>query len=275
MIPAMDGWGHRLREARTRVGLTRAELAQRSGVTASTIKSYETGARHASRPHLTAVLDALRLDRGERATIFQSAGFAPDSRSAASLPDAEMYSAEDAAAAIERYHWPAFVLDKFLGVVAANRMAQRLWNVDLATEFLDPLDRNLMIVATNPRFADRVTNWDEAVGYIVSAWKDQDWWSEELEKPGPLLAALMERFMKGDSGYVARLLELWQVPPVEWQQKMRWSYPVTWDEPGIGPLRFECLVGTASELQGLAFNDWIPVDAETWQRLEQIETRLR
>ncbi len=78
--------------------------------------------------------------------------------------------------------------------------------------------------------------------------------------------------MEGDPRYVTRFFELWQkVPPTE--PKIRWSYPVVWTEPGLGVLRFEAVVNQANEPDGLAFNDWMPLDAATWEALEQIRKR--
>ncbi len=222
------------------------------------------------------MLDELRVERDERRAILESAGFAPDDRSF--MPDdrlrAESLSLDEAAAAVERARWPCFVVDKFLSVAAANPVAQALWGVDMMSEFPDPLDRNLLSVATNPRFADRVVNWEEAVGHIIAERKAHDWAPEHLDQPSPYLAAQLERFMSGESKYVTKLGDLWQRAPEQWAQKMRWSYPVIWNEPGIGELRFECLTGITSGLAGLAFNDWIPVDAETWTALEKVKNRL-
>ena len=36
-----------------------------------------------------------------------------------------------------------------------------------------------------------------------------------------------------------------------------------------------CMVNPASEPDGLAFNDWIPLDGETWAALVQLEKLRR
>jgi len=79
--------------------------------------------------------------------------------------------------------------------------------------------------------------------------------------------------MEGDPKYVARFLQLWETAPSAWDKKARWTYPVVWDEPGIGILRFESIASPANDPDGLAFNDWIPLDAATWQGLEQLKAR--
>ena len=54
---------------------------------------------------------------------------------------------------------------------------------------------------------------------------------------------------------------------------MRWGYRVVWRDEEFGEMRFHGIVGTASEPSGLGFNDWIPLDAETWAVLERVKTR--
>ena len=52
--------------------------------------------------------------------------------------------------------------------------------------------------------------------------------------------------------------------------KVRWSYPITWREPGIGDIAFLSLVSIASEPDALSFNDWIPIDPASHARLAQV-----
>ena len=105
---------------------------------------------------------------------------------------------------------------------------------DLQVEFADPIDRNLLSVASNPRFADRCLNWDEAIGAIVAVFKAHDWSPEHVEDPGPYFAGVMERFLQGDPKYVRRFLDVWESAPSSWNKKVRWTYPIVWNEPGVG-----------------------------------------
>ena len=57
--------------------------------------------------------------------------------------------------------------------------------------------------------------------------------------------------------------------------KVQWTYPLTWDEPGIGQIHFHCLVTDAGETDALAFNDWIPADATSHLLLERALERRR
>jgi transcriptional regulator with XRE-family HTH domain len=273
MMPAMDEWRRALRDARERLGLSRDEAACLSGVSMNTVKSYELGRRRPLRHHLGAVLTAYRLNREEQRPILEGAGFVANDGPEHDGSNHLWHSADEAEAEVQRHDWPAFVLDEFVRVVAANDAAQRLWGVDLRHEFTSSVDRNLLSVASNPRFADRCVNWDETIGIVASVFKAHDWAPERVEQPGPYFAAVLDQFMRGDEQYVARFLKAWNAAPSSWERKARFTYPVVWDEPGIGIMRFESLASPANDPDGLAFNDWIPLDAATWRGLEELKAR--
>ncbi len=256
-----------------RLKLSREEAACLAAVSHGTVKSYELGRRRPSPHHLRALLTAYQLNHEERCAILEGAGFVGDDRMANENVVRIYFTAEEAGADVQRRAWPAFVLDEFSRVVAANDVVQRLWGVDLRHEFTNPIERNLLSLASQPRFADRCVNWDEAIGLILTVFKAHDWAPGRVEDPGPYFASVMEHFMKGDPKYVARFLKLWEEAPSVWDKKERFTFPVVWDEPGIGIMRFESLQSSASDPLGLAFNDWIPLDAATWQRLEQLKAR--
>jgi transcriptional regulator with XRE-family HTH domain len=271
-MPGMDDWRRLLVEARRSVGVSRQQLAELASLSADTLKSYELGPRRPSRGRLTAVLDALKIERKTRNAILAAAGFVPDGMTMLPGEPRGGFSHAEAATLIDTLRWPAFVLDEFVTVVAANEVAQRLWGVDLRTEYADPIDRNLLSVASDPRFADRCLNWDEAISTVMSVFKRKEWGHiEELEDPSPIFAAVLERFLAGRPEYVARLSRVWEkTPSTRWDRKMRWSYPVVWKDPAEGTVRFECTVTVASHADSTNFNDWIPVDAQSWETLERI-----
>ncbi len=268
MIDGMhdDAWRRQLRSARKMLGLNLRAVAARAGLSYETVRGYENGRRTPRRESFVLVLDAMGLGHVERRLLMASAGFAPEDRGARS-PGETWYSADEAVEETRRFRWPAFVLDEFARVVGANDAAQRLWGVDLRHEFLDPVARNLLSVASDPRFAERCVNWDEAIGAIVAVFKAHDWAPARIESPPPYFGAVLERFLQGDPAYVARFAEIWQAAPDVWQKKARWTYPVVWQQPGVGVMRFEAITTSASDVEGLAFNDWIPLDAATWDAL--------
>lgn len=212
----------------------------------------------------------LQIDRMQRNAILLSAGYAADGDQLG--PDRTpgfMFSPDEARHHIEQMPWPAFVANEFLEVVSANSVAQRLWRVDFSHDLLRPLQRNLLGVASSKRFIGCVRNWDEALTYVLGVFKGHHRGPVDPDNPGPYFSKVMDDFFSGDAAYVARFESVWQrTAPLE--HKVRWFYPVVWSEPGVGQMSFRCLVTTANDPDGLAFNDWIPEDATTWDNIAKM-----
>ena len=270
--PASD-WSQMLRQVRKSLRLSRAALADRAGVSAETVKAYELGLRHPSRALLTAILDAIKAERGLRDAILVSAGFASDSALlGADLAPRYYFTLEEAQTHLDEMPWPAFVMNEYTEVMAANRLVEKLWGVGVE-DYPDQTDRNIIRFASDPRFGDRLMNWDDMMRVGVAIFKGHHRGGETIEAPSSYFGRILEDFLSGDPGYVSRLAQLWAETPPN-TPKSRWKYSVVWDEPGIGCMRFLSTVTTCNESLGLAFNDWIPVDADTWTRVEQLRLRV-
>jgi transcriptional regulator with XRE-family HTH domain len=269
-----DDWRTMLRATRRMLSLTQRELAGRAGMSVEAVRAYEDGRRNPSREHLGRLLSALEVDRAWRNRLLLAAGFAPDGmeQRPANI-DEWWFTVEEAKEEIERYHWPSFVLAERGEVTWANAAAQGLWGVDMTTEFLDPIERNLLSVATMPRFADRCANWDEAVATLLWMFKAYHRGAENPEDPSPYFAAVLQRFMEGDPKYVAMFGELWERATDAYPAKIRLDYPIVWEQPGVGTLRFKCIVSTMNEPDGISVHDWIPADAATWEALGRVVGR--
>jgi transcriptional regulator with XRE-family HTH domain len=269
----MEAWSTMLRDARLATGLSRAGLSERCGISAQTIKSYELGLRHPSRELLTVLLDELKTDRLFRNQILAGAGFAPDGDQLGPRNPDYAFSLDEAKERIAACAWPACVMTELMDVLDANALARQVWDVDLATEFTGPLERNMMTVATEPRFADRVINWEEMLSVGIARWKGHHRGPEDLsEGASAYFAAVMQRLFAGDPGYLQRLVALWDtVEPIS--PKVWWSYPVVWDHLAVGRLDFEVTCSPANERDGFYFHDWLPVNTVTWERLEQLRAR--
>ncbi len=265
---ATNDWHTALQAARKSLGIGRAELARRCGISADSLRAYEGGRRKPSRQRLDALLSALKLDRLEANQVRHALGFAADYLRIGMLDPSFMFSLEELTKWVESIPWPQFVLDENVEVVVANSVAQRVWGVDFQREFLNLQQRNLTSVATTPRFADRAVNWEEMVAYNVAVWKGHHLGPESLDQPSPYFNAVLTELAKGDPKYVGRFLEVWQRTPPK-TPKVRDRYPVIWRDPDHGEMRFLALSSTANEWEGLAFHDWIPTDAPTWEALNR------
>jgi transcriptional regulator with XRE-family HTH domain len=268
-----SAWRQQLRAAREDRQISQRQLAELVGLSTESVRAYESGRRTPDREHLVRLLDGLKLEISQRDSILEGAGFVAEGSPHLADPDF-YFTLEQALKEVQQHPWPAFVNNEWSEVVVANEVAQQLWGVDLRHEYTDPIDRNLLSVASTPQFAERVANWDEAVGVLVAVWKGHHRGAEDLDAPSPYFASVMQRFLNGDPQYVARFLTLWQnVQPRT--PKVRWWYPIVWNEPGVGVMRFRCFAGDADETNGLAFNDWIPLDSESWVALERVKKLRR
>jgi len=273
MQPSSNVWSQRLLAARKALKLTRAKLATLAGVSAQTVKAYELGLRRPSRSLLAALLDALKMDRAGRDEVFQSAGFAAiGAQIGPAVQPGYRYTLPEAQEYVDSLPWPSFVVDDLMRVVVANVPAQAVWGVNLARDFPDTNARNMLRFASDPQFASKLANWDEVVSVGISIFKGHHLGAETLEAPSTFFQQILQDLTKGDAQYVSRFFALFErVAPA--QAKVRWGYSVTWDEPELGHLRFQALITEANEPRGHAFNDWVPVDAETWERLAVLVER--
>jgi hypothetical protein len=94
-------------------------------------------------------------------------------------------------------------------------------------------------------------------------------WDEQVVASHPYFQATIQRFLQGDVRYVQRFLAVWaKTPPGSF--KWRFSYPIDWEHPEAGLLRFRVCVNPASHQDSLSFNDWIPLDSASWAGLERL-----
>ncbi len=271
-------WSHHLRSAREELGLSRPAAAELASVSAETIKGYELGRRKPSRELLEQIITALGIEQAERNSILTGAGFV----GTATLFPPEVapdyyFTRDQVAEEIERAPWPACVVNDRMDVVAANRLVLTLWDVDFERELTGPGERNLLSIASTPHFVERVENWEEAVGVAVAILKGHHTHRGGVSEPedsSGYFASVLQHFLDGDPKYVARFLTVWQDTPAR-EAKCHWDFPVVWRDEDHGTLRFRVAISVASEPDGLMFNDWIPLDAATWEALERLKRKGR
>ena len=259
-----------LRRAREKAGLTQAELGRLASSSESAIRSYESEnvsrQRNPNRAHLESILKIVYASRDEATSIMEGFGysvsrtlFPPEL-----FPD-YFFSQEQLDDYVERVPWPEFVVNTAVDIVAANKAAERLWGTTLTEERARSRNgvANLLAVASQPRIAERLVNWDECLRLVLGTLKGTPERPEALDQPSNRLEHVLQDFAGGNPAVVSRLVEIWSnSPPLP--AKVRWDYPVVWRDPEAGELRFHAIVSTASEPAGLAFNDWHPADAGAW-----------
>lgn len=273
MMPVMDDWRASLALARGNLGLSRSRLGELAGVSAATIRGYEDGSRHPKRESLEAILDALRLERVAGNAIRDGAGFASVHSLFAHQPR-YYFDLSELDEEVERVAWPEFVTNDSFEIVAANRTASAVWGVDARDELRRraPSERNLLAIASERRFHELIENWDDIVEFLAAMYKSKGDGPEDLVEPSPYLAGVLTQFTQNNPAMLARLLAAWnRAKP--YAAKVRETYSVIWNDETCGRMVFSCMITTANERDGLAFNDWIPADAETWGVLERVKIR--
>jgi transcriptional regulator with XRE-family HTH domain len=257
-----------MRTGRRERGVSVAQLSARSGLSVSAIKSYENGTRHPSQTALGSIINALGTPREEANRILAGAGYAVDWYTLLN----ERYTSDLPwlAQAVQRSPWPVFVTNQGIDLAYWNAAFEAVWDVDLATEFKEPGDRNFLARASDPRFADCFENYDEAVTFMIGLAKgDPRWQQQNPERVAPWLKAPAERFLSGDPAYIKRFFELWEkAPPLP--HRSRHMYDVRWRYRRSLSLHFTGILTVVDIWNELSWTDWIPGDAETWFALRQI-----
>jgi transcriptional regulator with XRE-family HTH domain len=254
-------WALAIRQDRRRKRLSRPEIARRSGLSLSAVKAYETGARHPSREALTAIIDALGMTSAQGNPVLAGAGYATNWRAIFH----EAYGPRDLSwftEQVELVTWPVFVTNEASDIVAANRVFRALIGIPPAEALPRPDKWNFIAMATHPWWADRVDNWDEAMSWALGLAKTGLRRQINLERPAPWSIESYAQLLKGDPGYIARMLKLWEpAEPVEHTTRMR--YPARWRHDTGEVLRFSAIVHVADVWEVYAWHDWIPEDPET------------
>jgi len=229
------------------------------------------------RDHLLAVLRAVEATQHEVNDVLSDAGFA-EIRTLFPLSEYPSYffRLDELDDAVAKIPWPVFVSSDAVEVLAANADMQAVWDVDFDYErsWRTRPQMNLLSVASHHHFADRVVNWREVVGTIASVHKGRPYGAASLDSLTPLLEDVLREFASGDPAFLAELLDVWaNTPPMP--AKVRQHYRVVWRDRDFGEMRFLAQMSTASEPDGWAFNDWHPLDADTWSALERVKARWR
>lgn len=270
--PTAATWRDIIRAERHRVGLTQTELGHRAGIDSETIRKYENGSRLATRENLDRILEVLQSSDGTVHRALQDRGFYhPDFRYPMDKSPGYYFTVEELRTFVDTVPWPVFCANELGEIVTANKVVQRLWDVELEAEVArrGRARSNLLVAMCEPRFASRIVNRDEILRQFIALSKAVPASRSMLDEPGVLFEEIITAIGDADPSALRRIFELWATTP-RITDKVRWTYRVIWREPGFPDLRFEAIVNPASEPEGIGFNDWIPIDAATWMTLAAI-----
>ncbi len=264
-------WRTSLREHRKLRRLSQPEVARRSGLSVSAVKSYESGDRHPSPETLQAIIDAIGIPVEDANPILGGAGYAIDWQELLNARY-EHRNLDALAGEVERYAWPVFVTNQATDLMCANKAFRRVVSIDPHVQLPDKLEWNFLAQASNPAFASRLESWDESVSFMLGIAKADPRFAINLERPTPFLSEALRKFLNGDPRYIGRLLGLWEAAkPVPHTTRMR--YPIRYRIETGDLLSFICTMHVADIWQELSWHDWVPADAPTIVALESLTLR--
>ncbi len=159
--------GALLREWRERRRLSQLDLALQAGVSTRHLSFVETGRSRPSAEMVLHLAEELEVPLRERNQLLLAAGFAPVFGQRG-LEEPEMGAVRDALDAVLRGHepYPAVVVDRHWGLVAANR-AVSLLTQGVAPELLEP-PVNVLRLSLHPGgLAPRIANLGEWRAHLL------------------------------------------------------------------------------------------------------------
>jgi transcriptional regulator with XRE-family HTH domain len=268
-------WRLVLKTERGRLGLSQARLGELVRVSPETIRKYEGGTRTPSRDILLRIIDALQLPTAQGHAILEAIGYAgaPTLFPLTHYPD-YYFTVKQLQTAVNDVPWPQFVANDMAEIVAANRAAEALWGIDFEAEMArrSRAHVHFLSIAGERQFSQHIVNFDECLGHLIGILKGSPRNTSSLESPGAFFMEVLGAFAANDPAAIPRLVSAWERTPPK-VAKVRWSYPVIWRDATAGDIEFLALVTTASDPDGLGFNDWVPVDPESHRRLAMVVER--
>jgi transcriptional regulator with XRE-family HTH domain len=265
-LSLMPTWNAQLRAARESRGISRQALADLSGQSFESLRSYELGRRRPTREHLTHLLKCLKLDRTSRNLILAGAGFAPDAP-VERFPEPNVPT-QEAVRLIRERPLPAVLVNARAEVLAVSGAAWRLLGMR-DYELDTPRRRNVLSAIVFHEAAARLVNWDEVIGQTIQFFKAASLENPSVDAAGPPVDVILEKLTAGDPALMTRFVELWETTPPFQGRMTGHTYPSVWNSPG-GTIRFNCFVGCLNTEMGLYAHTWVPADAKSHLRLEKL-----
>ncbi len=259
-----------LKALRLRSGLSQRELAKAANVSANSIASWELTRRL---PRDASAIErlghALQATSPELDQLLLAGGLLPHPRGLATRIEDVRLRISDTAGWLARYPWVCLIANDRHELLAWNRPANLVAEIDLATVLPTPEQRNILWMAVLPHFRDvRLTNWDELISGLISVMKAGEM---RGDVPPPLwLSTLLGTILAEYPEAFQRIIALFQATPT-WRDGGRNYHYVEWH---VGPpeggheLAFNLVFRAWSNYDGTFAMDWHPADSATWAWIE-------
>jgi len=257
----MPAWNELLKTERRARNLTHEALADLAGVSVRSIERYERGQRKPPRATLLRLGRALQLPAASLNALLTTAGFEPRP----AIPGRPS-SLRVLQAAVATYPWPTLVLNERVEIVAWNKPATRVAELDFARELPLPHQRNLIRIAMMEHFVQRVTNWREVVAVMVNMFAGNQYDFVKPDQDPVYFKSIVDDAAKTDGPHLNALLQLWLSSPPR-EEEARTTLLVQWQLETGPALSFNCVMTSGNRFVGAQEFDWFPADGATWEFL--------
>lgn len=121
---------------------------------------------------------------------------------------------------------------------------------------------NLLAVASEFHFPERVENWDDVLELLCSTYKGAH--QEDLAHPSAYLTRVVQHFTEHDHRFLETLIDAWERAQPS-PAKVRHAYAIVWKH-ARGRLSFACHMRPSRSLAGLMWQ----ANAGTWTTLQAL-----
>ena len=165
-------FGDLLKGIRRRNGLSQIQLAERAGVSPSTIQSYEQGRRIPDARELGRLRSSLSAASEEWNPLRSSAGLSIQPNGLMAALEKSRPTFGTVWDEVRSYEWVSLVTNERKEIVAWNGLANLVGELDLES-LPSQMHRSVLRMAATDHYVQRLLNWDELIGRLIGILKDE------------------------------------------------------------------------------------------------------
>jgi len=279
--PELLPFADEVKQQRSLAHLSVREVADLTGLGASTVSAYEGGRRRPSRAAVLSLGRALNIDGYSVNRFLREFGYEEEPSDWARWLGGEMpisnyrnrrgiyfAGAGALAAAADDLAWPSVLLDAGCHVVHANAAAQRLVPTGAFSALPGRPGPHLLQLMVSDLFTASLRNWEDVAGVILPGRLEPMVLHAPREASANNLLEVGRQVMRTHPAGIERLAEVWR-NAARFTSLRRPGVPFEWTTARGEALRFNCVITGLSAADPYKALDLFPADAATFSWLEQ------
>jgi transcriptional regulator with XRE-family HTH domain len=278
--PAAKGFPEFLQSTRRDANLSRTGLASLSGLSAPSIRAYESGQRSPSRTAIMALTRALNIDGYETNRLLREAGFEEEpsdfarwlsgDTSLAIYRGRHGHKAAGARAMFrecDRLTWPAAVLDAGCHVVSVNPLMERLVRLSRWQAIPNRPGPHLLQLMVSEPFQQQIRNWEDVATVILPGRLEAQVLGARLQASRQGLRVVSEHVRRANADGLSRLDDIWH-RSAGVSSLQRPGVRFEWTTESGDELTFNCTISGWNSYDPYKALDLYPADQKTFSWLE-------